>query len=110
MIWLRLTMLVVYCTTFLLGVGIKLRWWHTRTFNWLHHALFAGIWLSVLSTALVGWHRGVRRWFAPLGVLLWMAPLPRFRAGGRMHQILAVGGLITLLGSLFVSGGDDGTI
>ncbi|MCG8349492.1 MAG: hypothetical protein MI924_17135 [Chloroflexales bacterium] len=92
----------IYCATFMLGLGIKLRWWHTRRFRWMHHALFAGIWVSLGATTLVARLNAARAWFAPLGVLLWMAPLPCFRPGGRMHQFLAAGGLATFVASILM--------
>lgn len=97
MILLRRITMGIYTTTYLLGFGIKRGWWHTRSFQWLHHTLFAAIWVSTIATAVVGWKQRVRYWFAPLSVLLWMAPLPRFRAGGTMHQTLATGGLFSLI-------------
>lgn len=100
---LRLTTIITYCTTFTLGLGIKRGWWHTRGFQWLHHSLFAAIWVSTLTTVVAGWANGIRAWFAPLAVLLWMAPLPAFRAGSRMHEALATGGLLTLFVTMYLS-------
>jgi uncharacterized membrane protein len=102
---LRFLTTLIYGTTYMLGLGIALKWWNTRTIHWLHHTLFAAIWVSTIATALAGWYTQARAWAAPLAVLLWMAPLPLFRAGGRMHHVLANGGLVTLIASLVASRG-----
>jgi hypothetical protein len=103
MFFIRLLTLIIYGGTYILGLGIQLQWWHTRRIHWVHHSLFAGIWASILATAAMGWRRRVRAWYAPLTVLLWMAPLPRFPAGGRMHQVLATAGLLNLFAALFIT-------
>ncbi len=100
---LRRTTLAVYSATCVLGLGLQRGWWHTRGFGRLHHALFGAIWLSTIATALAGWQQRQRAWWAPLAVLLWMAPLPRFRAGGTAHHVLSGGGGATLLAALWAT-------
>ncbi|MCU0491570.1 MAG: hypothetical protein MUD01_08280 [Chloroflexaceae bacterium] len=88
---------LVYVATFVLGLGLHFNWWRVAPARALHHALFAAIWVSLGATAALAWWSGSSFWFGPLLVLAWMLPLPRFRAGGMAHRLLASGGLLTLL-------------
>lgn len=102
MFWSLWLAVIIYCATFMLGIGISLSWWRTHSIRWLHHALFGGIWVSISAATLVAFLDGIARWYVPLAVLLWMVPLPLLRPGRIGHRVLAVGGLVTFVGVLWI--------
>jgi hypothetical protein len=83
--------LATYIGTAALGTSAQLGLVNTRPFRWLHHVLFAAVWLT-LAAAL---------WAARLHPSFWallpiagcMGILPRVKAGTRPHCTLATIGL-----------------
>ena len=81
----------IYLSTAALGTSAQLGLVNTHPFRWLHHVLFAAVWLSLIVAVVLNWPHG---WSGALiGVGLCMAILPRFRAGTRSHCLSAVVGL-----------------
>lgn len=77
-----------YMVTAALGTSAQLGLVNTRPFRWLHHVLFAAIWLTI---AIVLWTaRGQPRFWIIGLVALCMGLLPRFKAGTRPHCAVAV--------------------
>ncbi len=81
----------VYVGTAALGTSAQIGLINTRPFRWLHHVLFAAVWVSLIAALIANWPHG---WsVALIGVMISMAILPRFRAGTRPHCVSAVVGL-----------------
>jgi len=97
--------LAVYLGTAALGTSAQLGWVNTRPFRWLHHVLFAAVWISLILAIGLSWPHG---WSGALiGVGVCMAILPRFRAGTRAHCLSALIGLgcyVTAIGWLILAG------
>jgi hypothetical protein len=83
--------LLTYLVTAALGTSAQLGWVNTRPFRWLHHALFAAVWLTLAAAAWAA--RFGPALFALAAVMGCMALLPRFRPGTRAHCGLATLGL-----------------
>ena len=83
--------LIVYLGTAALGTAAQLRLVNTHPFRWVHHVLFALVWLSLALALITSWPKP---WVLPLiGVAIFMALLPRFRAGTRPHCLNALLGM-----------------
>jgi hypothetical protein len=83
--------LITYIGTAALGTSAQLGWVNTRPFRWLHHVLFALVWVTLGGSLISSWGRG---WFWVLiPVAVCMAVLPMFKAGTRRHCTLATIGL-----------------
>ncbi|MBX3065531.1 MAG: hypothetical protein KF726_21325 [Anaerolineae bacterium] len=90
MIWLIIGF-ITYIGTAALGTSAQLGLVNTRPFRWLHHALFGGVWLTLILIVLLAWGNA---WLVALiPVAAAMAILPRFRAGTRAHCTCALVGL-----------------
>lgn len=98
-----LALLAVYAGTSALGVGIRLGWVSTKGWRWIHHSLFALIWLA-LGGVLV-WAAATNTWAAVTSVASapFLAFLPRFRPGSARHCWTAAGGLVVLIVSLAIT-------
>lgn len=88
--WLLLG-LTTYVVTAALGTSAQLGLVNTRPFRWAHHALFAGVWATLILLVVMVW--GQPWLWAMLPVAASMAILPRFRAGTRPHCTCALIGL-----------------
>lgn len=96
--WTLVVLLGVYAGTSALGTGIRLGWVNTHGWRWVHHALFAAIWLA-LAGALLWGHLTLAMWRWPvLAVAPFLVLLPRFQPGSSAHCLTAVGGLVVLMG------------
>jgi hypothetical protein len=98
--WTLWLLFGVYAGTSALGTGIRLGWVSTRGWRWVHHALFALIWLALGGAALwaftvdASWRWGV------LAIAPFLVVLPRFKPGSSAHCFTAVGGLLVVIGTL----------
>ncbi|MFN3705702.1 MAG: hypothetical protein ACK4WM_06890 [Thermoflexales bacterium] len=90
-------LLGVYAGTSALGTSIRLGWVTTRGWRWVHHALFALIWLALGTTALWAFTESVVWRWGLLAITPFLIMLPRFRAGSSAHCWTATGGLLALL-------------
>jgi hypothetical protein len=90
MTWLLIGF-ATYLATAALGTSAQLGLVNTRPFRWAHHALFAGVWLTLLLVVAMAWGAAWLWALVPVGVS--MAILPRFRAGTRPHCTCALVGL-----------------
>lgn len=98
--WTLLALLGVYAGTSALGTGIRLGWVNTHGWRWVHHALFALIWLALGGAALWAFvHAAPWRWML-FAVAPFLIALPRFRPGSTAHCLTAVGGLLVVIGVL----------
>lgn len=96
--WTLFALLGVYAGTSALGTGIRLGWVSTRGWRWIHHALFAIIWLALAGAVLMG-HLTAAAWRWPvLAVAPFLALLPKFKPGSSAHCFTAAGGLVVLVG------------
>jgi hypothetical protein len=91
--------MVLFVANFALGVLVQLRIVDTKTFRWLHHALFFAVFASAALAVGVGFLQGAPYRWVLLPVLLLFALLPRIRAGTPGHAALASGAMI-----LYVTG------
>lgn len=95
-----LILLAVYAGTSALGLGIRLGWVSTRRWRWIHHGLFALIWLAL--GGVLAWAAATQTW--PPATAAASAPflalLPRFRPGSARHCWTAAGGLAVVIVSL----------
>lgn len=93
-----MALLGVYAGTSMLGTGIRLGWVSTRGWRWVHHALFALIWLALGGAVLWGFvFAAPWRWML-FAVVPFLVFLPRFRPGSAAHCWTATGGLAVLAG------------
>lgn len=77
-----------YVATAALGTSAQLRLVNTHPFRWLHHALFAAIWVTLGAVAIAGWGSP---WLIGIAVVaLCMAAMPRLKAGTRPHCTCAL--------------------
>ncbi|PJF48399.1 MAG: hypothetical protein D6709_03260 [Chloroflexi bacterium] len=96
--WTLLVLLGIYAGTSALGTSIRLGWVSTRGWRWVHHALFALIWLALGGAAAWGFVFGAPwRWWLFI-VAPFLMLLPRFRPGSSAHCWMATGGLAALAG------------
>jgi hypothetical protein len=96
--WTLLALFCVYAGTSALGTGIRLGWVSTKGWRWVHHALFAGIWLALAVALLWSFtHNDPWRW-GLLAVAPFLIFLPRFKPGSTAHCLTAGGGLVVLVG------------
>ena len=96
--WTLWTFLGIYAGTSMLGTSIRLGWISTRGWRWIHHLLFAVLWLSLIMCA--GWSFWTNvpwRWGA-LMIAPFLALLPRFKPGSAAHCWTAACGLALLVG------------
>jgi hypothetical protein len=98
--WTLLVLLGIYAGTSALGTSIRLGWVSTRGWRWIHHALFAGIWLALGGAAIWAFASDAPWKWGLLAVAPFLALLPRFRPGSSAHCLTAAGGLIVLIGVL----------
>jgi hypothetical protein len=90
MIWLIIG-IITYIGTAALGTSAQLGLVNTRPFRWLHHALFAAVWLTLLLIVVMAW--GQSWLLALLPAFAAMIVLPRFKAGTRPHCTCALVGM-----------------
>lgn len=95
-----LAIFFVYAGTSALGVSIRLRWISTAGWRWVHHMLFAGIWLLLAGTLLWSFVQGDPWRWSLIAVVPFMILLPKFKPGSSAHCLTAGGGLIVLLGAI----------
>lgn len=89
-VWLGLGL---YIANLILGVGVQFRLVSTRRFKWVHHALYALVFVGALVATLGLILTGSRWW--PLALTLGaLSVLPRYRGGSRPHMLLAALGFI----------------
>jgi len=85
----------VYVGTAALGTAAQLRLINTHPFRWVHHIMFAMVWLTLVLALLNAWpHPWLLALIAVAGC---MAILPRFRAGTRPHCLSATIGLVSYI-------------
>jgi hypothetical protein len=85
---------VLFLANFVLGLLVQFRVVDTKTFRWLHHALFFAVFVSAAAAALVGFLSGAPYRWPLLPVLVLFAVLPYVRAGTPGHAALACCALI----------------
>ncbi|MCS7088029.1 MAG: hypothetical protein NZL91_04975 [Thermoflexales bacterium] len=90
----------VYAATSMLGTSIRLGWVSTRGWRWVHHALFASIWLALGVTLLWAFNAQVAWRWGLLGAVPFLVFLPRFRAGSSAHCWTATAGFLPLVATL----------
>ncbi len=84
----------LFALTFVLGVLVQSGYVRTRSFRWVHHALFFLVAASAGLAALVGVLSGEGYGVALIPALGIYLVLPRVRAGTLGHGILAVAALV----------------
>ena len=95
--WALWTLLGVYAGTSALGTSIRLGWITTHGWRWVHHALFALIWLALAGAAVWG-QVSMASWRWPvLAVAPFLVLLPRFKPGSSAHCLTAAGGLLVVI-------------
>jgi hypothetical protein len=95
--WTLLAVFFLYAGTSALGTGIRMGWVNTKGWRWVHHALFAGIWLA-LGMALLWSFTNSDPWrWGLLAVAPFLVFLPRFKPGSTAHCLTAGGGLVVLI-------------
>jgi len=80
---------ILFLANFALGVLVQFGFVDTKTFRWLHHALFFAVFASAALASGVGFLEGAPYRWALLPVLVLFAILPRVRAGTLGHAALA---------------------
>jgi len=85
---------VLFLLNFALGLLVQFRIVDTKSFRWLHHALFFAVFVSAAVAALAGFLSGASYRWALLPVLALVAVLPYVRAGTAGHAALACGVLV----------------
>lgn len=96
--WTLLAFFCVYAGTSALGLSLQRGWVSTKGWRWIHHALFAIIWLT-LGVALL-WsftHNEPWRW-GLIAIAPFLILLPRFIPGSPKHCLTAAGGLAVATG------------
>ncbi len=93
-----IALLGVYAATSALGTSIWLGWVTTRGWRWVHHALFALIWLALGATALWAFTADAPWRWGLLATSPFLIALPRFKPGSSAHCITAGAGLLVLIG------------
>ena len=93
-----LALFCVYAGTSALGTSIRLGWVSTKGWRWVHHTLFAGIWLVLGGALLESFLNKNPWWWGLVAIALFLIFLPRFKPGSSAHCLTAAGGLIVLVG------------
>lgn len=84
----------MFLANFVLGVLVQFGLVNTKSFRWLHHALFFAVFASAALAVGVGFWRGEPYRWVLLPVLALFLVLPRVRAGTPGHAALAGAALI----------------
>jgi hypothetical protein len=98
--WTLVALLGVYAGTSALGVSIRLGWVNTRGWRWVHHGLFALIWLALGGAAVWAFANDASWRWGVLAVIPFLVLLPRFKPGSSAHCLTAAGGLAVLIGTV----------
>lgn len=85
---------ILFLANFALGVLVQFGLVNTKSFRWLHHALFFVVFVSAALAVGIGFWQGMPYRWALLPVLVLFAVLPRVRAGTPGHAALAGAALI----------------
>jgi hypothetical protein len=101
--WTLLALLGVYAGTSALGTGIRLGWVNTRGWRWVHHALFALIWLTLAGATLWAFANAAPWRWPLIAVAPFLILLPRFRPGSSAHCLTAAGGLLVVIGVIVLA-------
>jgi hypothetical protein len=97
--WLWL-LVMAYAGTSMLGTSIRLGWVSTRGWHWVHHALFALLWVCVAVASFWSYANAVPWRWGVIATAPFLAFLPRFRPGSSKHCLTAAAGLIVLVATL----------
>lgn len=84
----------LFVANFVLGVLVQFRLVSTKSFRWLHHALFFAVFAAAALAVAVGFWQGAAYRWTLLPVLPLFAVLPYVRAGTAGHAALAGGAMI----------------
>jgi len=101
--WTLWVLLGIYAGTSALGTGIRLGWVSTHQWRWVHHALFALIWLALAGAAWQAFVNAAPWRWGLLGSVPFLVLLPRFRSGSSAHCWTATGGLFVVAGTMIWS-------
>jgi hypothetical protein len=95
-----LALFCVYTGTSLLGISIRFGWVNTRGWRWVHHALFAGLWLVLGGALLWSFIQGEPWRWSLIAIAPFLILLPKFKPGSSAHCLTAGGGWAVLLGTM----------
>ena len=83
----------LFLANFALGILVQFRVVDTKSFRWVHHALFFAVFASAAAAVLAGFVQGAPYRWTLLPVLGLFTVLPYVRAGTAGHAGLALGAL-----------------